>query len=136
MRIQNDEGEAQAAGAGSKVILAVDDSAAVRALAVTRLTALGYHVLEADGGAAAMAQIEGGAIDLLFTDITMPGMNGKQLATLARAKCPKLKVLFTSGFAGSLLSGSTELELGDRLLSKPYRRNDLARAVCEALAEA
>jgi CheY-like chemotaxis protein len=109
----------------------------VRATVVARLTGLGYRVLEADSAAAALAQMESGApIDLLFTDIVMPGgMSGKQLATLARKKYPKLKVLFTSGFPGSMLSGGSELEDGDRLLSKPYRKNDLARAVSEALAE-
>ena len=124
--------------ASDKVILAVDDSPSVRATVVARLTGLGYRVLEADGPAAALEQIERNQpIDLLFTDIVMPGgMSGKQLATLARAKCPQLKVLFTSGFPGSMLSGGSELEHGDRLLSKPYRKNDLARAVSEALADA
>jgi len=128
----------QAAGAADKVILAVDDNALVRATVVARLTGLGYRVLEADGPAAALAQLERQQpIDLLFTDIVMPGgMSGKQLATIARTRNPKLRVLFTSGFPGSLLSGGSELDAGDRLLSKPYRARDLARAVSEALADA
>jgi DNA-binding LytR/AlgR family response regulator len=65
----------------------------------------------------------------------MPGgMNGKELATRARAMRPGLKILFTSGFPGAERSEGTELEEGDVLLSKPYRRFDLAKAVHDVLA--
>jgi PAS domain S-box-containing protein len=118
-----------------KVVLAVDDNPSVRATVVANLTDLGYRVLEADGPATALAHLDGPEpIDLLFTDVVMPGgTNGKQLATLARGKRPGLRVLFTSGFPGTFLSGEFEIEGGDRLLSKPYRKHDLARAVAEAL---
>jgi two-component SAPR family response regulator len=68
-------------------------------------------------------------IDLIFTDIVMPGVNGKQLATLARARRPDLRILFTSGFPGAFAKQDSELDPDDMLLSKPYRREDLARAV-------
>jgi CheY-like chemotaxis protein len=75
-----------------------------------------------------------GQIDLMFTDMVMPGgINGKKLAELARAKRPGLRVLFTSGFTGAFLDKDVELDAGDMLLSKPYRRSDLARALQQAL---
>jgi YesN/AraC family two-component response regulator len=73
-------------------------------------------------------------IDLLFTDIVMPGgLNGKELATKARGKHPDLRVLFTSGFPGTSTGPGTRFEERDVLLSKPYRKHDLAKAVKEVL---
>ena len=85
---------------GGEVILAVDDNAAVRATVAVQLKQLGYTVREADGAQAALQIINGpDKIDLLFTDIVMPGgMNGKQLAIEARRRRPDLPILFTSGF--------------------------------------
>jgi CheY-like chemotaxis protein len=69
-------------------------------------------------------------IDLLFTDVVMPGgRGGKELATKARAKRSDLKVLFTSGFPGTATGPGTKFDEGDVLLSKPYRKRDLAKAV-------
>jgi len=92
-------------------------------------------VVEAEDAAEALRALKQYEIDLLFTDIVMPGeMNGKQLATAARDRNPKLKVLFTSGFAGSGGFGDgAELEPGDLLLKKPYRRAELAKAVHDLL---
>jgi CheY-like chemotaxis protein len=74
-------------------------------------------------------------IDLLFTDVVMPGgRGGKELATKARAKRSDLKVLFTSGFPGTSIG--TKFDDGDVLLSKPYRKHDLAKAVEGVLAAA
>jgi CheY-like chemotaxis protein len=116
------------------VILVVDDDAAVRATVRMQLARLGYAVREADGAEAALRIIDGpDRIDLLFTDVIMPGgMNGKELATEARRRHPKLKVLFTSGFPGTSPTGAT-FDDDDILLSKPYRKADLARAVRGAL---
>ena len=73
-------------------------------------------------------------IDLLFTDVIMPGgLDGKELATRARSKRPDLKVLFTSGFPGTATGPGMTFDDGDVLLSKPYRRHDLAKAVEEVL---
>jgi CheY-like chemotaxis protein len=123
--------------AHGEVILAVDDNAAVRATVVRQLEELGYYVLEAACGAAALKILEGPEyIDLLFTDIVMPGgMNGKQLATRARAMRPEIKVLFTSGYPGNEQGQDAELDGGDVLLSKPYRRYDLAQAVHAILSD-
>jgi PAS domain S-box-containing protein len=121
--------------AGGEIILAVDDNPSVRATVVRQLRGLGYGVREADGPQAALDILDrGDDIDLLFTDIVMPGgINGKELATRAREKRPDLKVLFTSGFPGASLTDSAVLDQGDMLLSKPYRKHDLAKALAEML---
>jgi PAS domain S-box-containing protein len=114
-----------------KVILAVDDNPAVRATVLMQLRSLGYSVLEADSPQAALSMLDSvEKIDLLFTDIVMPGpMNGRQLAAQARAKRPDLKVLYTSGFPGML----DDADDRDALLNKPYRKRDLASAIHRAL---
>jgi PAS domain S-box-containing protein len=118
----------------SEVILAVDDDDDVRRAVVVQLQALGYQVVEAASASAALKILDGGQkVDLLFTDVVMPGMNGKELAILARAKRPALKVLFTSGFPGGPSGAASELDTGDALLSKPYRREHLAKAIHQAL---
>ena len=90
---------------------------------------------EADNGHAALAILERDEkIDLLFTDMVMPGgLNGKELAIKARARRPDLKVLFTSGFQGTTPSSGAELDDSDVVLSKPYRRDDLAKMVRDML---
>jgi PAS domain S-box-containing protein len=125
------------AGAG-EVILAVDDNHDVRSTVVIQLRDLGYEVREAENAHAALAILDSGEkIDLLFTDMVMPGgLNGKELATKARLIRPDLKVLFTSGFPGTMSSNGTGLEENDVLLSKPYRRRDLAEALRTMLSEA
>ena len=118
-----------------EVVLAVDDDADVRATVASYLRELGYRVEIAENAEKAMQKIRTPTkIDLLFTDIIMPGgVNGKELAVAARRVRPDLKVLFTSGFPGDSL-GSVELEAGAALLGKPYRRIDLARKLHEVLA--
>ena len=118
-----------------EVVLAVDDNADVRATVASYLRELGYRVETAENAETAMRKIRTPAkIDLLFTDIIMPGgINGKELAEAARQVRPDLKVLFTSGFPGDSL-GNVELEAGAALLGKPYRRIDLARKLHEVLA--
>jgi CheY-like chemotaxis protein len=90
---------------------------------------------EAESASDALAVLEGSErVDLLFTDMMLPGgVNGKELATEARAKCPDLKVLFTSGFPGTSGRQETLLEPGDVLLSKPYHKHDLPKAIEAAL---
>jgi PAS domain S-box-containing protein len=120
---------------GGEIILAVDDNAAVRSTVVRQLRGLGYDVREADGPQTALDILNGAdKVDLLFTDMVMPGgINGKELATKAREKRPDLKVLFTSGFPGAALTNSGELDRCDALLSKPYRKHELAKAIHEIL---
>ncbi len=121
---------------GNEVILAVEDNPDIRATVVRQLRELGYRVHEADGAEAALRILDAAEpIDLLFTDVMMPGeFNGKDLAAKARTKRTALKVLFTSGFLGPTNGHGAQLEPGDVLLSKPYHKRDLAKAVERALS--
>jgi PAS domain S-box-containing protein len=122
---------AHAAGAGRETILVVEDEPAVRNVAVMFLTRLGYRVLQAADAEAALRVLEheGGGVELIFTDLVLPGMTGVELARQARARWPLLQVLYTSGYAsGSVLEELAEDEIGN-LVSKPYRREALAHMV-------
>jgi signal transduction histidine kinase/CheY-like chemotaxis protein len=119
---------------GSERVLVVEDDELVREHACRELRALGYEVLAADGGKAALALIEQHAdIALLFTDVVMPGMSGRSLADAARAMRPGLRVLYTSGYTENAIVHHGRLDSGVKLLPKPYRRAELARAVRGAL---
>ncbi len=121
---------------GSETILLVEDDAAVRHYAVTALRSFGYKVIEAEDGPTALALLDQvGPLDLLFTDVVMPGgMNGRALADAARLKRPGLRVLYTSGHTENAIVHHGRLDVGAQLLSKPYRRSDLDRAVRAALS--
>jgi len=120
-----------AAPGGSETILVVEDSATVRGVAVGMLRGLGYTVLEAEDGHAALAILERPvAIDLLFTDLIMPnGINGQDLLRRARALRPTLRAMFTSGYSEQFLKDRNSAEADVPLLNKPYRRHALADAV-------
>ncbi len=120
---------------GDETVLVVEDDALVRKHAVAQVQALGYTTLAANDAAQALALIDGHpGIDLLFTDIVMPGgMNGRQLADEAAKRRPRLKVLFTSGYTEDALVHQGRLDPGILLLAKPYRRTDLARMIRRAL---
>jgi CheY-like chemotaxis protein len=77
---------------------------------------------------------DGRRADLLFTDVVMPGMNGRELADLARGKCAGLRVLYTSGYAEDAIVHDGRLDADVQLLTKPYRREDLAHRIGLALA--
>jgi len=121
--------------AGNEMILAVEDNPEIRATVVRQLRDLGYRVHEAGNANAALQILDGTErVDLLFTDMVLPGgLNGKELALKARAKRADLKVLFTSGFPGTSDRGEVSLEPNDVLLSKPYHKRELAKAIAEAL---
>ena len=97
---------------------------------------LGYDTLAASNGAEALVIINGPErIDLLFTDVIMPGsMNGRQLAIEAQKRRPELKVLFTSGYTENAIVHHGRLDAGVLLLPKPYISSDLARIIRTALA--
>jgi PAS domain S-box-containing protein len=117
----------QALDGNGETVLVVEDNAALRRVAVRQLTRLGYAVIEADSGEAALAQLATTPVSVLFTDVVMPGgMNGFELAQRARTTQPDIKVLLTSGFPEQLADPAA---IGARLLNKPYRAEDLARAV-------
>jgi CheY-like chemotaxis protein len=123
---------------GSETILVVEDDAEVRAGAVEVLGSLGYCVLQAGNADEALALLEkSAAVDLLFTDVVMPGsVRAPELARRARALFPQIAVLFTSGYTSAAAVKNGELDPHAQLLSKPYRRDDLARKVRTALADA
>ncbi|MEE9140841.1 MAG: PAS domain-containing protein [Alphaproteobacteria bacterium] len=120
-----------------ETVLVVEDDKEVRALAVSILTGLGYHVLEAENGPAALAVMDSREpVDLLFTDLVMPGgMNGRELAEEARRRNPGLRVLFTSGYIDEWRASAEDAQGRPRLIDKPYRRRNLARAVREILED-
>jgi PAS domain S-box-containing protein len=120
---------------GRETILVVEDDEMVRGIAVDHLVALGYQVLAAGNGVEALEILESGAaVDLLFTDVVMPGgMNGRQLAERACARWPHLKVLYTSGYTENAIVHHGRLDAGVKLLQKPYRRQTLASKIREAL---
>jgi len=117
-----------AAPGRGETILAVEDDDMVRAHVENELKELGYRVLTARDGTAALAILRGTAeIDLLFSDVVMPGgLSGPQLAAEARQLRPGLKVLYTSGYTENTVIHHGRLDPGIQLLNKPYRRQDLA----------
>ncbi|MBK3732312.1 response regulator [Azospirillum brasilense] len=118
-----------------EVILVVDDDRDVRQVAVLTLQDLGYTVVEAENGPEALAVLAGEPrVDLLFTDVVMPGgMNGLELAQEAQRRHPGLKALYASGYAHGVDGGLGGDGPGAEFLIKPYRDRDLARAVRKAL---
>jgi CheY-like chemotaxis protein len=121
---------------GKAVVLVVEDDDLVRRFAIDMLRSLGYEVLAAEHGVAALEVLRARSdIELLFTDVVMPGgLNGRQLADAARALHPGLKVLFTSGYTENSIVHHGHLDRGVHLLSKPYRAVDLARKVRAVLS--
>jgi PAS domain S-box-containing protein len=115
---------------GSELILLVEDNAPVREYVLVQLHYLGYRVLEAPTPMEALEILrQHSEIDLLFTDVVMPGMNGHELATAACNLKPGLKVLYCSGYAEHAALRQGALEGSFQLLSKPYSRLDLARKI-------
>ncbi len=128
--------EAVATG-GSETILLVEDDPMVLRYAQNQMEALGYRVLSASSGRRALEILrEQGRVDLLFTDVVMPGgMNGRELADEARKMQPDLKVLYTSGYTENAIVHHGRLDPGVQLLSKPYRRLELARRIRRVLEQ-
>jgi signal transduction histidine kinase len=121
---------------GHETILVVEDDSLVRAFVVGQIRSLGYATLSAINAAEALLIIASSQpIDLLFTDMIMPGaMNGRQLADAALRRRASLKILFTSGYSNEVIIHHGHLDAGVLLLAKPYRKSDLARMLRAALA--
>ncbi len=116
---------------GNGRILVVEDEPDVRETAVAMLNEHGYETVEAgDGNEAVRRLCDEGPFDLLFTDVVLPGgTNGAQLAKQARNIHPRLKVLFTTGYSENAVVHDGRVDKGVVLISKPYRREELLRAV-------
>jgi CheY-like chemotaxis protein len=120
---------------GTEIILVVEDDALVRNFATAQLQSLGYKAVAAADSRAAMALLENGQpFDLLFTDVIMPGgISGRELAEEVVKRRPGIKVLYTSGYTDSAIVHHGRLDEGLLLLTKPYRKSQLAKMVRQAL---
>jgi PAS domain S-box-containing protein len=120
---------------GTETVLVVEDDSLVRNFATTQLQSLGYKTIAAADSRAALVLLENGQpFDLLFTDVIMPGgMSGRQLAEEVTKRRPGTKVLYTSGYTGNAIVHHGRLDDGVLLLTKPYRRSQLAKMVRQAL---
>jgi signal transduction histidine kinase len=141
-RCDGDAGAARSAIAGEaplgrgETVLAVEDNISMRKVVSQQLAGLNYRVIEADGAASALQILESESVDVLLSDVIMAGrINGIELARTAMARWPDLRVVLTSGFAPPTLFGDLETLGGVRVLTKPYRRDDLARELRTALGE-
>jgi CheY-like chemotaxis protein len=119
-----------------QTVLVVDDEANVRMLVVEVLRELGYQVVEAADGAEGMEALHTNReIDLLVTDVGLPGgMNGRQLADAARERLPGLKVLFITGYAEYAVARDGRLEPGMQVLIKPFRMDAFASTIKALIA--
>ena len=120
---------------GSETVLVVEDDALVRRYVITQIESLGYTTLEAADASDALRVIDDvPGIDLLFTDVIMPGtMNGRQLVDEALKRRPGLKTLYTSGYTENAIVHHGRLDSGVLLLAKPYRKSELAKMLRLAL---
>lgn len=130
-----DQAAEVAPGRPEDVVLVVEDEDRVRSFTVSALQDLGYTVLEAASGPAALAMLQARQdIRLLFTDVVMPQMTGPQLVEQARAIRPDLPVLYTSGYTGKSLETDDRVRSGGNFLAKPFSFEQLARKIAEALS--
>jgi PAS domain S-box-containing protein len=123
------------ASPSSETILVVEDDDDVRAYTVECLRELGYRVLEAHDGPSALRllQRQSEPLDLLFTDVVMPGMSGRELADEARQHQPTLRVLYTSGYTRNAIVHGGRLDAGVDMIAKPFTHAALAQKIRDAL---
>jgi CheY-like chemotaxis protein len=115
-------------------VLVVEDNPGMRRVSTRQIQELGYRVLQCDRAATALEILQREPVDLLLTDIVMPGgLDGVELARLAKERWPALKIVLTSGFPQARVDGNGELLGTLQLLSKPYRKEELAAALRSAL---
>jgi CheY-like chemotaxis protein len=119
---------------GGETILVVEDNDGVRRIVERQLADLGYKVRSVEDAAAAIRTLEqGGPIDVVFSDVVMPGeINGIKLASEIAKRWPRIKVLLTSGFPEAALSQAGG-EIHAKILSKPYRADDLGKTILDLL---
>jgi PAS domain S-box-containing protein len=130
-----DDASATAPEGGTETILMVEDDDMVRAFVEQQLASLGYRVIAARNGPEALETLrQQESVELLFTDVVMPGgLNGPQLAAEARRLKPNIRVLYTSGYTENAIVHQGRLDAGVELLSKPYRRTELAAKLRKVL---
>ena len=115
-------------------VLAVEDEPHVRETTTAALRELGYRVFEAGDPSEALRILDAHPeIDLLFTDVVLPEMNGKQLADLATSKGPGLKILFTTGYTRNAVVHHGIVDPGVTFIAKPFTTEELARKIQDAL---
>jgi PAS domain S-box-containing protein len=121
---------------GNETILVVEDDLSVQATVIDMLSEMGYRILKADNAEMALQVVQSGVhIDVLFTDVVMPGtLRSPELAKRAKQMLPDLRVLFTSGYTQNAIVHGGRLDPGVHLLSKPYSREQLGRKLRELLA--
>jgi nitrogen-specific signal transduction histidine kinase/CheY-like chemotaxis protein len=121
-------------GMSGETVLLVEDNDDVRAYSVSVLTELGYQVTAAANADAALAVIRGsGRIDLLFTDVVLPGRSGREIADEARTIRPDLKVLYTTGYSRNAIVHQGRLDAGVQLITKPFTFEQLAQRLRDVL---
>ena len=122
-------------GRDGETILVVEDDDDVRAYSVELLRELGYHVIEAHDGPAALRLLERRDIDidLMFTDVVMPGMSGRELADGARALRPGLRILYTSGYTRNAIVHGGRLDAGVEMIPKPFTYHELSTRIRDLL---
>jgi two-component system, cell cycle sensor histidine kinase and response regulator CckA len=119
---------------GEETILLVEDYEPIRRLLSLGLEARGYRVLAAgDGDEALELAKQESVIDLLLTDVVMPGINGRELAEALSGTRPEMRILFTSAYSGHTMVGRGIAKAGDGFIGKPYLADDLARKIREVL---
>jgi len=125
------------APAGGETVLVIEDEENVRATTVMILEDFDYHVLEAGNGEEAIEifKEKGDSIDMLITDVVMPGINGKELAKRLLKIRPELKILYVSGYTDNVIAHHGVLESGANFLQKPFTMNSLNQKVREILDE-
>jgi PAS domain S-box-containing protein len=121
-------------GSGHEAILVIEDDAQVRAVTARALRSAGYRVTEADSAAEALEVVRrGAALDLVVTDVVMPGLDGREVVDLLRREAPTLRALFVSGYSQDSIAQRGILEPGIEFLPKPFTAADLAARVRHVL---
>jgi CheY-like chemotaxis protein len=122
---------------GTETVLVVEDQDEVREFVVQALATRGYRVLQAVDGPAALALNERhtGIIDVLLTDVILPGMNGRELAERFKTVRPGIKLIYTSGYTQDIIANRGVLHSGVAYVHKPYTAEEIANKVREALED-
>jgi CheY-like chemotaxis protein len=122
--------QATVTGGAGETVLVVEDDPSIRLLITEVLDELGYASFQAADGKAAVALLESNArLDMMVTDVGLPGMNGRQLADIAREHRPNLRILFLTGYAEHATARSEFLGPGMEMMTKPFAIADLARKI-------